>query len=113
MLGLFYVVMGFHWWAAYSLGIHSSTASMIYNILIFASILVVIGFMLAIGGQVNKKKLTHEFYQEKISEEKQRLADQMAKDAQKAAKEAATYNWVLRNAFRLMVFIGLNNQCIL
>ena len=48
--------------------------------------------MLAIGGQVNKKKLTHEFYQEKISEEKQRLADQMAKDAQKAAKEAATYN---------------------
>ena len=67
--------MGAHWWAAYALGIHNATASMIYNILIFGSILVVIGFMLYVGNQVNKKKLTHEFYQEKISEEKQKLAD--------------------------------------
>ena len=34
------------------------------------------------------KKLTHEFYQEKISEEKQRQAEKQAKEAQHAANEA-------------------------
>jgi len=44
--------------------------------------------MLFLGAKVNKKKLTHEFYTEKISEETQRKAEEQAKAAQKAANEA-------------------------
>jgi len=44
--------------------------------------------MLIYGANVNKKKLTHEFYMEKISAEKLRQAEEQAKAAQKAANEA-------------------------
>ena len=42
-----------------------------YNCILFGFNLVVLGAMLYIGMIVNKKKLTHEFYVEKISEERQ------------------------------------------
>jgi hypothetical protein len=45
--------------------------------------------MLIIGAQVNKKKLTHEFYMEKISEERQRQREQQAMEAANQAAEAA------------------------
>lgn len=41
-----------------------------------------------VGAGVNAKKVTHEFWVEKISEEKLRLAEDQAKAAQKAANEA-------------------------
>jgi len=44
--------------------------------------------MLMVGAGVNQKKVTHEFWVEKISEEKLRLAEDQAKAAQKAANEA-------------------------
>lgn len=56
--------------------------------IIFGSAVLVIGVMLFLGAKVNKKKLTHEFYTEKISEETQRKAEEQAKAAQKAANEA-------------------------
>ena len=40
--------------------------------------------MLFFGAKVNQKKLTHEFYVEKISEEKQRMAEEQAKKEQQA-----------------------------
>jgi len=44
--------------------------------------------MLMVGAGVNRKKVTHEFWIEKISEEKLRIAEDQAKAAQKAANEA-------------------------
>jgi len=88
MLLLFYLFQGLHWWANFELGVHDAQASTAYNLIIFASALVVIGIMLFLGAKVNKKKLTHEFYTEKISEETQRKAEEQAKAAQKAANEA-------------------------
>ena len=72
----FYVFQAFHWWANFELGISDAVGSSTYNLLIFGSALIVIGFMLFLGAIVNKKKLTHEFYVEKISEEKQRIAEE-------------------------------------
>ena len=40
------------------------------------------------GARVNKQKLTHEFYMEKISEEKHKQAEKRAKEQQKAAAAA-------------------------
>jgi hypothetical protein len=88
MLLLFYCFQGLHWWANFELGIHDTRGSTIYNLCIFGSALFVIMIMLILGAQVNKKKLTHEFYIEKISEEKQRQAEEAAKAAQKQANEA-------------------------
>jgi len=48
----------------------------------------VIAVMLILGARVNKQKLTHEFYLEKISEETQRQKDERAKADNKAAQEA-------------------------
>ena len=50
--------------------------------------MIVIGIMLFLGAGVNRKKLTHEFYQEKISEENQKQKDERAKAVQKAKEEA-------------------------
>ena len=88
MLLLFYIFQGLHWWANFELGIHDTKSSTLYNLCIFGSAILVIAIMLILGANVNKKKLTHEFYIEKISEEKQRLAEEAAKAAQKAANEA-------------------------
>jgi hypothetical protein len=88
MLLLFYLFQGLHWWANFELGIHDTRGSTVYNLCIFASALFVIAIMLILGAQVNKKKLTHEFYIEKISEEKQRKAEEEAKNQQKIANEA-------------------------
>merc|ERR1712216_949725 len=88
MLILFYIFQGFHWWANFELGIHASTHSTYYNLIIFASAVFVIAIMLILGARVNKLKLTHEFYMEKISEETQRQKDERAKAENKAAQEA-------------------------
>lgn len=88
MLGLFYIFQGFHWWANFELGIHDAETCTIYNLLIFGFCVIVIACMLIYGSGVNKKKVTHEFYMEKISAEKLRQAEEQAKAAQKAANEA-------------------------
>ena len=44
--------------------------------------------MLCIGASVNKKKLMHEYYAEKISEEKIKQAEKAARANAKAAAEA-------------------------
>lgn len=85
MLLLFYTFNAFHWWANFELGISHAEVSTLYNLIIFVITVMIIGVMLAFGSVVNKKKLTHEFYVEKISEEKQRQAEAEAK---KIAKEA-------------------------
>jgi membrane protein insertase Oxa1/YidC/SpoIIIJ len=85
MLALFYCFNAFHWWANLELGLAHAEACTLYNLLIFALTVAVIGAMLWVGSAVNKKKLTHEFYVEKISEEKQRQAEGEAK---RLAKEA-------------------------
>ena len=79
----FYVFQGLHWWANFELGIADSVASSAYNLIIFGTALLVILGMLFFGARVNRKKLTHEFYMEKISEERQRIAEEQAKKAQK------------------------------
>lgn len=68
MFFLFYCVNGMHWWANFALGIHATDNASYYNIFIFFASCVVIGIMLANGSVVNTKKLTHEYYTEKISE---------------------------------------------
>ena len=88
MLLLFYFWNGLHWWANFSLGIQDSNMSTIYNLCAFGSAILVISGMLLFGSQVNRLKLTHEFYTEKISEEKQRQSEIQEREAAKAAKEA-------------------------
>jgi len=88
MLGLFYLFMGLHWWANFELSVHETETSTSYNLIIFGFCCVVIGIMLIYGSGVNKLKVTHEFYMEKIAAEKLRQAEEQAKAAQKAANEA-------------------------
>ena len=88
MLSIFYTIMGVHWWANFSLGIHATETSSVYNLLIFASAVLVISAMLFVGAQVNTKKITHEYYAEKISEEKIKQAEKQARANAKAAQEA-------------------------
>jgi len=88
MLLLFYCFQGLHWWANFELGIHDTKSSTVYNLCIFGSAILVIAVMLILGAQVNKKKLTHEFYIEKISEEKQRKQEEEDKLQQKIKNEA-------------------------
>ena len=85
MLLLFYCFQGLHWWANFELGIHATKSSTVYNLCIFGSAILVILTMLFFGAQVNKKKLTHEFYIEKISEEAQRQEEERAKKEQAEA----------------------------
>ena len=88
MLSIFYTIMGLHWWANFSLGIHASDTASVYCLLIFASAVLVIAAMLYVGAQVNVKKNTHEYYAEKISEEKIKQAEMQARAAAKSAQEA-------------------------
>jgi len=76
MLSIFYVFQGLHCWANFELGVHHAQMSSIYNLFIFLTAVIVILAMLFVGAGVNKKKVTHEFYLEKISEEKLRLAEE-------------------------------------
>ena len=85
MLLLFYVFNALHWWANLELGLAHAEISTLYNLCVFAVTVLVIGAMLCVGASVNQRKLTHEFYVEKISEEKQRQAEAEAK---RVAKEA-------------------------
>lgn len=62
--------------------------STFYNLIIFATAVFVIGCMLICGARVNKMKLTHEFYCEKIAEESNRLKDERAKAENKKKTEA-------------------------
>ena len=88
MLLLFYFWNGLHWWANFSLGVNDANGSTIYNLCAFGSAILVISAMLCFGSTVNKLKMTHEFYTEKISEEKQRQSEIQEREAAKAAKEA-------------------------
>ena len=88
MLLLFYLFNGLHWWANFSLGVNSSVYSTAYNLIAFGTAILVISCMLYFGSAVNKLKLTHEFYMEKISEEKQRQSEIQEREAAKAANEA-------------------------
>ena len=88
MLMLFYVFQGLHWWANFELGTSYAHGSMVYNLLVFAFAVLMITAVIIQGAMVNKKKLTHEFYCEKISEEKQRQSEQAAQDAQRVENEA-------------------------
>lgn len=63
-----------------------------YNLIIFGTAIIVIMIMLILGAGVNRKKLTHEFYTEKISEEKQRLSEEQAKKEQNERNEAVKAN---------------------
>ena len=45
-------------------------SSTYYNLLVFALAVLIITVMVIFGEMVNREKLTHEFYIEKISEEK-------------------------------------------
>jgi len=73
MLFLFYIFQGLHWWANFELVIHDTEKAAIYNCCIFGSAILVIAVMLIYGAGVNKKKLIHEFYVEKIAAEKLRI----------------------------------------
>ena len=88
MFGIFYFVQGMHWWANFSLGVHATDTASVYNLIIFGSAVLVIGTMLYFGSLVNVKKITHEYYAEKISEEKIKKAEAMEKAAAKAKQEA-------------------------
>ena len=79
MFGLFYFVQGMHWWANFALGVHATDSASVYNLIVFGSAVLVIGTMLYFGSIVNTKKLTHEYYAEKISEEKIKKAEAMEK----------------------------------
>ena len=88
MLLIFYTVMGLHWWACFSIGIHAATTAMWYNIIIFITAVINIGIMLYIGAGVEVRRKTHEYYAEKISEEKVKAAERQARANAKAANEA-------------------------
>ena len=70
MFVIYYFFMACHWWANYEFGITDAVTATMYNIIIFITACLNIGVMLFLGAKVNRKKLTHEFYMEKISEEK-------------------------------------------
>ena len=88
MLCLFYLWNAMHWWANFALGVCNSNASTIYNLCAFGSAILVISTMVAFGSQVNKLKVMHEFYTEKISEEKQRQAEAQEREQAKALQES-------------------------
>ena len=62
MFFLFYIFQSLHWWANFELGINDASTSTMYNLIIFATAIVVILIMLYLGSVVNTKKATHEFW---------------------------------------------------
>lgn len=88
MLCLFYLFQGFHWWANFELGTNDAYSSTAYNLLVFLLAVIVITFMVIFGSMVNAQKTTHEFYTECISAEKQRQAEEAAKNNAKKMNDA-------------------------
>lgn len=88
MFFFFYIFQALHWWANFELGINEAATSTIYNLIIFATAIVVISIMLFMGSVVNRKKAEHEFWTEKILEEEQRIQEEKDRAEQKAANEA-------------------------
>ena len=81
---IFYSFNALHFWANFELGLADPVGSTVYNLIMFGVTVFVIGMMLFFGAKVNKLKLAHEFYSEKISEEKQKQHEAQAKAAAKA-----------------------------
>jgi len=88
MLLLFYVFQGLHWWANFELAIGAPDTSTAYNIAVFIFAILIITSVIIFGAVVNRKKLTHEFYCEKISEERQRQNEAEAQEKQRIENEA-------------------------
>merc|ERR1712147_421423 len=88
MLILFYIFNSLHWIACFVFGVSYTETYMVYSICIFVTAVLNILGMLCVGAAVNKKKLTHDYYAEKISEERQRQAEAAIKAQAKAAHEA-------------------------
>ena len=88
MLLLFYFWNALHWWANFALGTCNSPGSTVYNLCIFGSAILIISSMVFFGSQVNALKLTHEFYTEKISEEKQRQQELQEREQAKNMQES-------------------------
>ena len=88
MLLLFYVFNAAHWYACFVFGVSYTESYMLYCIIIFVSAVLIIALMLVFGARVNKKKHTHDYYSEKISEERVRQAEAAQKAQARAAHEA-------------------------
>ena len=56
---------------------------MYYCIAVFVTGVVIFNIMLFVGARANKKKLTHDYYNEKISEERVKVAEAQQKAAAK------------------------------
>mmetsp|Transcript_2570 Transcript_2570/g.4308 ORF Transcript_2570/g.4308 Transcript_2570/m.4308 type:complete len:84 (+) Transcript_2570:150-401(+) len=83
MLILFYIYNGVHWWGVFSFGISNSPDFSFFNLVLMGTALVTIGFLLFFGRMVNVRKVTHDFYVEVISEERQKLAEEQARQKQR------------------------------
>ena len=70
MLILFYCLQALFWWGNFEFGIADAVNMTYFNIAIFIWMLLVIASLLVVGHFVNQKKMTHDYYTEKISEEK-------------------------------------------
>merc|ERR1712227_459022 len=70
MLLLFYVFNTLHWFACFNLGVSNTEIFMYYCIAVFVTGVLIINIMLFVGAKVNKKKITHDYYNEKNSEER-------------------------------------------
>ena len=88
MLIIFYIWNAMHWWANFALAICNSPAATVYNLCAIGSAFLVISCMLFFGSQVNDLKMQHEFYTEKISEEKQRQSEAQEREQASAMQEA-------------------------
>ena len=85
---VFYVFQALHWIANFELAMAAPASSTLYNLIIFVCSVTFILIFIFVGNIVNRKVMTHEFYTEKISEQKQRLAEAEAKAKQKAEMDA-------------------------
>lgn len=79
------------------MGVNDAPMSTIYNLVIFGSALLVIAVMLFMGSIVNKKKVTHEFWNEKILQEEQRLKEEKDRAAQKLANAEKLASMIQKN----------------
>jgi len=84
---LFYIFQAFHWVANFELSQADPAGSTTYNIVIFIVSVFFIACFICIGSSVNKSVVTHDFYVEKISEQRQRIAEAEQKEKAKAERE--------------------------
>ena len=83
----FYVFQALHWWANFELGVTMPETSSWYNVVIFLTSVFFIAIFICIGNNVNKYKITHEFYTEKISEITQKRDEAAARDEQRRKQQ--------------------------